>query len=160
MLLRVTRLEDLDGVIGLEESEDTADWLGTTGRAWHELALSDPDQWHLSFVKADPGRDDGDEDGEELVGFVVLAGLGKPGPVEMRRMVISAVQRGKGYGRQLLGEVFRLIDEVPDRDRIWLDVTRDNRRAQALYESVGFEPCPAPDGVLREDGVMYMDYEL
>lgn len=44
MLLRETRPEDLDGVIGLEESEDTCDWLGATGREWHEHALADPDQ--------------------------------------------------------------------------------------------------------------------
>lgn len=160
MLLRQTRPEDLDGVIGLEESEDTCDWLGTTGRAWHETALADPDQWHLVFTKGHPSRDAGEEDSEEIVGFVVLAGLSKPGPVEMRRMVISAVQRGKGYGRQLLGEVFRLIDGVPDRDRIWLDVSHDNERAQALYESVGFEPCPPPDGVEPEADLLYMDYEL
>ncbi|WP_432560147.1 GNAT family N-acetyltransferase [Granulicoccus sp. GXG6511] len=160
MLLRETRPEDLDGVIGLEESEDTCDWLGDTGRSWHENALADPDQWHLVFVKAHPSRDDEDRDGEELVGFVVLAGLAKPGPVEMRRMVVSAVQRGKGYGRQLLGEVFKLIDDVPDRDRIWLDVSPDNERAVALYDSVGFEPCEAPEGAPRNNGVVYMDYEL
>lgn len=94
------------------------------------------------------------------MGFVVLAGMNKPGPVEMRRMVISAVQRGKGYGRQLLGEVFKLIDDLPDRDRLWLDAGRDNERAQALYASVGFEPCAAPEGVVADERVIYMDYEL
>lgn len=160
MLLRETRPADLDGVCGLEESEDTCDWLGTTGRAWHEKALADPDQWHLVFVKAHSGRDEGNPGDEELVGFIVLAGLGKPGPVEMRRMVVSAVQRGKGYGRQLLGEVFKLIDDLPDRDRIWLDVYQHNERAQALYASVGFEPCEPPDGVTPQEDVLYMDYEL
>ena len=161
MLLRETGPEDLEGVIGLEEAEGTCDWLGATGREWHETALADPDQWHLVFVKAHPAHDDNEEDEEELVGFVVLAGLSKPGPVEMRRMVISAVQRGKGYGRQLLGEVFKLIDDVPDRDRIWLDVSQDNERAMALYESVGFEPCEPPEGVRPgTERLVFMDYEL
>lgn len=160
MLLRETRPEDLDGVVGLEDSEDTCDWLGPTSRSWHDTALADPDQWHLVFVKAHPGEDDAEPDGEELVGFVVLAGLSSPGPVEMRRMVINAVQRGKGYGRQLLGEVFRLIDGVPYRDRIWLEVNPRNVRALALYESVGFEECPAPEGVQPNDRLIYMDYEL
>ncbi|MDO5684246.1 MAG: N-acetyltransferase [Propionibacteriaceae bacterium] len=160
MLLRETRLEDLEGVLGLEEAEDTCDWLGASGRAWHETAVTDPDQRHLVFVKRHPGREDDDEDTEELVGFAVLAGLSNPGPVEIRRMVISAVQRGKGYGRQLLGEIFKLIDDLPGHDRLWLDVSPDNERALGLYDSVGFEPCAAPAGVEPSERLIYLDYEL
>lgn len=160
VLLRETRPEDLEGVIGLEECEDTRGWLGATGREWHEAALADPDIRSLVYVKAHRGLDADDSSDEELIGFVVLAGLAKPGPIEMRRMVVNVIQRGKGYGRQLLGEVFRCVQELPDRDRVWLDSYPDNQRALGLYESVGFEPCDKPDGVIATPGVIYLDYEL
>lgn len=160
MLLRGTKPADLDAIVGLEACEDTTPWLGTTGRDWHEQALGDPDVRHLVYVKAHRGLDDDDPSDEEIVGFVVLAGLGQPGPIEMRRMVINLMQRGKGYGRQLLGQVVKLVQDLPDRDRIWLDVRPDNTRGVQLYESVGFEPCDPPEGVTPVEGLVYMDYEL
>ncbi len=160
MLLRQTRPEDLDGVIGLEQCENTEPWLGTTGRGWHLKAIDDPDVSHLVFVKAHRGLDSEDSSDEELVGFVVLAGLSKPGPIEMRRMVINLIQRGKGYGRQLLNETIKLVQDMPDRDRIWLDVNPANEPAVALYESVGFEECAVPEGVTPTEGLIYLDFEL
>lgn len=160
MLLRQTRPEDLDGVIGLEQCENTELWFGTTGREWHLAAIDDPDVSHLVFVKAHRGLDTEDASDEELVGFVVLAGLSKPGPIEMRRMVINLIQRGKGYGRQLLNEAIKLVQDMPDRDRIWLDVNPANEPAVGLYESVGFEECEVPEGVTPTEGLIYLDFEL
>lgn len=160
MLLRQTRPADLDGVIGLEQCENTAPWLGPTGREWHLEAIDNPDISHLVFVKAHRGLDADDASDEELVGFVVLAGLSRPGPIEMRRMVINLIQRGKGYGRQLLNQAIRLVQDMPDRDRIWLDVNPANKPAVALYDSVGFEECAVPDGVPPTDGLIYLDFEL
>lgn len=160
MLLRDTRPEDIDGVVGLEVCEGTEEWLGTTGQEWHEQALADPDVMHLAYVKAHRGLDEDDASDEELVGFVVLAGLSKPGPIEMRRMVVNLIQRGKGYGRQMLGQVIKLVQDMDARECIWLDINPGNERAVGLYSSVGFEPCDPPEGLTPDDGVIYMDFEL
>lgn len=156
MLLRRTVWDDLDGVVGIEEAEDTSQWFIRTGREWHEAALNDPDQRHVAFVKSHHDHDTGDTD-EELVGFAVMAGLARPGPVELRRMAISPMRRGKGYGRQLLGEVLKLVaDQMPDRDLVWLEVKSDHKAAQQLYESVGFELSDPPPGVQPQSGMSYM----
>lgn len=160
MLLRRTVSDDLDGVVGIEECEDTSQWFIRTGREWHEAALVDPDQRHIAFIRPHHDHDTGKSD-DELVGFAVLAGFAKPGPVELRRMAISPMQRGKGYGRQLLGEVLKMVaDEMADRDLVWLEVKSDHEAAQKLYESVGFELSDPPPGVEPQPGMSYMDCEL
>jgi diamine N-acetyltransferase len=160
MLLRRTVPDDLDGVVGIEECEDTSQWFIRTGREFHEAALEDPDQYHLAFVKPHHDHDSG-KTREELVGFAVLAGLAKVGPVELRRMAISPMQRGKGFGRQLLGEVLKLVaDDMTDRTMVWLEVKSDHEAAQRLYESVGFELGDPPPGVESERGMSYMHCEL
>lgn len=56
--LRATRSDDLDAVVSLEAAEDTAAWLGGTGRQWHAAALADEDIAHLCYVNPS-GRVDG-----------------------------------------------------------------------------------------------------
>lgn len=160
MLLRRTVPDDLEGVVGIEECEDTSQWFTTTGREWHEAVLDDPDQRHIAFIKPHRDLDTGEAD-DELVGFAVLAGLAKPGPLELRRMAISPMQRGKGYGRQLLGEVLKLVaDQMPDRDLVWLEVKAGHEAAQKLYQSVGFELDEPPAGVEPQPGMSYLLCEL
>lgn len=160
MLLRQTRPEDLKAVAGLEEAEDSAQWFGSVGESWHETVLADPDVSHLVFVKQHLDENS-EEMVEEFIGFAVLSGFSQPGPIELRRMAISPMQRGKGYGRQLLGEVLKLIaDELDDRDLVWLTVTETNEAIQQLCESVGFEVGTPPAGLELEPGMVYMDCEL
>lgn len=160
MLLRRTQPDDLDGVVMVEEGEDTAHWFVSTGPEWHQDALADPDQLHLVFSKQHHAED-ARNDTEELVGFAVLSGFSQPGPIKLRRMVISSMQRGKGYGRQLLGELLKLVaEEMSDRDLVWLRVKSDNQAAQQLYQSVGFELGEPPEGVEPMPGLSYLDCEL
>lgn len=97
----------------------------------------------------------------EFIGYAVLAGCSKPGPIELRRMAISPMQRGKGYGRQLLGELLKLItEEMPDRTLVWLGLRPDNEPARALCESLGFELGDPPPGVEPVAGLSYLNCEL
>jgi ribosomal protein S18 acetylase RimI-like enzyme len=75
-----------------------------------------------------------------VVGFGVIAGLGTfDGVVELRRMVIDPVHRGRGLGRSLLRSMTRRAYAAGAR-RVWLDVKPDNERARSLYESEDFVP--------------------
>ena len=131
--LRRTTEVDLPLVLETEASQDSARWLGTTGEAWHQAALLDPDQEHL--VICDYGA---------VVGFVVLAGVSTP-RVELRRLVLCEQVRGRGLGRLALRAV---LARPVHADRVWLDVKTTNERAQSLYRAEGF----AVDRVLEDAG--------
>lgn len=120
----------------MEQATDTAEWLGMTGHHWHRagLRMADVEEW--SWV--DPS--------DRVDGFVVLAGLAAPGPIELRRVVVDPALRGSGRGRALVLAAIDRVRALPGRDRIWLDVRRSNARARALYDDLGFTPCAAPNG--------------
>jgi diamine N-acetyltransferase len=143
LTLRPTTPDDLDRVVSLEATADTVEWLCDTGRAWHERALSDPDQEHLVA----------EEDGV-VVGFGVLVGLRTgDGAIELRRMAVDPAVRGRGQGRALLRAAIDRAHDRHDARRVWLDVKAHNRRARALYESEGFAPTETiADAVTEADG--------
>lgn len=141
-MLRATTVADLPRVTDWEAGEDTAVWLGETGRSWHERALADPGQRHL--IAEDTGIP---------AGFVVLAGVLDDGAVELRRMVISPRFRGAGRGRELLRAAVLHARRDLGAPAVWLDVKVDNLRARNLYVSEGFTPTRTiPDAVTEPDG--------
>lgn len=145
--MRRTTSRDLGHVVAAEEAPDTAVWLGETGRAWHERALTDPDQEHL--VAETAGR---------LVGFVVLAGLRHgQGTIELRRMVMVPESRRVGRGRALLREALARAYDHHGARRVRLDVKVPNLRARTLYESEGFVLTRTPPGAAAND-LVFMDH--
>jgi diamine N-acetyltransferase len=139
LTIRPTAAEDLVGVVALETATDTSVWLGETGLAWHEHALTDPDQEHLVT-----------DNGTALTGFVVLAGLHDTGAIELRRMVVHPASRGAGHGRALLKAALTRAYDHHGASRIWLDVKAQNLRAKTLYESEGFRATETLTGAVTE----------
>jgi diamine N-acetyltransferase len=130
--LRPTTNDDLGRVLAIESAADTSEWLGETGRAWHERSRTDQDQEHLVA----------EVDGT-IVGFGVIAGLGTVDRViELRRMAIDPAYRSRGLGRSLLRTMTSRA-YAAGAHRVWLDVKPDNLRARALYESESFVPTNA-----------------
>ncbi len=86
----------------------------------------------------------------EIIGFVILAGLNNPNKsIEFRRIVIEP--KGKGWGRKTVQEIKKYSFETLKCHRLWLDVLEDNARARYLYQSEGFKE----EGTLRE--AIYVD---
>ena len=89
-----------------------------------------------------------DDDGTPL-GFTLLAitwsneagGL----TVWVEELLVLEAARGKGVGRALMDAVRKAY---PAACRFRLEVTRDNRRAIALYASLGYEPLPYDQMIL------------
>lgn len=146
--VRRTRPRDLEAVVEVEEGADTRRWVGEGGMDWHRQVLQDGDKEHWVLVDR-LGR---------VYAFGVLAGLGQPGAVELRRMVVAPAGRGQGLGRLLLRHLLEQALARPQVSRVWLDVGADNVRARSLYRSFGFTAEEAPPGaVLLENGV-YMEW--
>jgi diamine N-acetyltransferase len=143
LMIRPTRADDLTRIAVLEAAPDTPQWLGETGFAWHERALTDPDQEHLVA-----------ESGGAPAAFVILAGLrGSDGAIELRRMVVGPDFRGAGQGRALLKAALARAHDHHGASRVWLDVKAENVRARALYESERFVLTQTlADAVTEADG--------
>jgi diamine N-acetyltransferase len=140
LTLRASHAADVVQVTRWEADADTVVWLGETGHSWHERALADPAQRHLTA-----------EDAGTPAGFVVLAGVHDGGgAIELRRMVISPAFRGRGRGRELLRAAVAHARLQHRATQVWLDVKVGNLRARRLYETEGFTPARTIPGALTE----------
>ena len=132
--LRPTGAPDLEFVMALEADPDASPFVTVWSREQHDHAITDPDQAHLVV-----------RDGDEAVGFVLLAGLESPHRnVELRRIVVAT--RGRGLGREVLALVLDHAFGELGAHRVWLDVKPHNERALGAYRAVGF----VHEGVLRD----------
>jgi GNAT superfamily N-acetyltransferase len=85
-------------------------------------------------------------DGGEPVCCGGLRPLPEPGVVEIKRMFVSGVARGRGHGRALLSELERRAAAAGCR-RVRLFTTEVLTEARALYRSAGYEVVgTVPDG--------------
>jgi RimJ/RimL family protein N-acetyltransferase len=132
--LRPTGAPDLEFVRALESDPEASPFVSVWTREQHDHAIADPDQAHLVIG-----------DGEEVVGFVLLAGLESAHrSVELRRIVVAP--RGRGLGREALARVLDHAFGELGAHRVWLDVKPHNERALRAYRAVGF----VHEGVLRD----------
>lgn len=146
--LRRTRPADLRTVVDLEEALDTRQWIGEGGIEWHAEVLEDPDMEHWVLV----------DRLDRVVAFGVLAGVGRPGPVELRRMVVAPEGRGQGLGRLLLRQLLEHVRARPEVTKVWLDVGADNTRAHSLYRAFGFVERPAPPWATLLENGLYLEW--
>ncbi|MFZ0061118.1 MAG: GNAT family N-acetyltransferase [Pyrinomonadaceae bacterium] len=138
MSIRLLRTgeNDLDFVLGAEQSAENRSFVSGWVRAQHLGALTSEDVLHLIIENTADGS---------RVGYVILAGLADANQnIELRRIVVT--EKGKGYGKEALRLVKKLAFEELKAHRLWLDVKEHNVRARHLYESGGF----VVEGVLRE----------
>jgi RimJ/RimL family protein N-acetyltransferase len=133
--LRPTTDADLDFVVRAESDPDTSPFISPWPRDRHAIALGDPDIAHRIA----------EDEAQNPVGFVILAGLTNPdSSIEFRRIVVA--RKGKGYGRSTVQAVKEVAFNDLQAHRLWLDVKVDNARARALYKSERF----SEEGLLRE----------
>lgn len=75
--------------------------------------------------------------GRKVIGFVIINenkySKGLPDGLEVSFLCVDEEHQGKGLGTFLLNEVKEL-----GFDSIWLEVSKDNLAAKALYERMGF----------------------
>ena len=146
--LRRTRTSDLPTIVAVEEDVDTRRWVGQGGLDWHASVLTDPDMEHWVLV----------DRLDRIVAYGILAGVSRPGHVEIRRTVVAPEGRGQGLGRLLLRHLLEHARARPSVRRVWLDVGRDNTRARSLYRSFGFVEKPTPSWATLLDNGLYMEF--
>ena len=95
----------------------------------------------------------------EHVGSLALTDEGD-GEAAIRWFVLGPEVRGRGLGRQLLGELLERASELGYR-RVWLETFSDLEAAAHLYRDHGFEVVRAEESPRwGRDRVVYQRYEL
>ena len=130
-----TEREDISFVTAAEGEQENARFICQWSTQQHVNALDDEDTLHL-MVKNIAG---------DNVGYVIIRGMTNPNnSIELMRIVIT--EKCFGYGKEVISLIKKWCFEELKAHRLWLDVQEDNRRAQHVYKTLGFQ-C---EGILRE----------
>lgn len=65
----------------------------------------------------------------------------------MAELYVTSIQRGRGYGRDLITEAMRMALQG-NATSAFLTTGEDNERAHRLYDAAGFRRTEAPGGPL------------
>ncbi len=132
---RLATPQDVDFFLQQEAREDYRSLIFQSSREEHTRSLTDPNKQYLVFETAQ----------SELIGYTILLDVQSPHrSLNLARIVIA--QPNQGYGKQALRLILKQVFETHQAHRLWLDVFEHNRRAQRVYQAVGFRP----EGMLRE----------
>jgi ribosomal-protein-alanine N-acetyltransferase len=139
--LRRAGVDDLDAVMQIEHAVFPTDaWSRQSMRA--ELA-SVHSYYLVAFPLEHPERI------EAYAGLLAPRGAGQ---ADIQSVAVVESARRRGLARTL---VQTLLGEARDRGarEVFLEVRVDNGNAQALYESLGFEPIAVRKGYYKPDNV-------
>jgi len=130
-----TEKQDIPFVIKAETDQENAKYIGQWSFEQHVNALNDADILHLLVKNMD----------EQCIGYVIIKGItNQNNSIELMRIVI--MEKGFGYGKNVISLIKKWCFEIQHAHRLWLDVREDNIRAQHVYEVQGSKR----EGVLRE----------
>ena len=137
--------QDFDALYAIEQAAHAVPWsLGTLKNNQDERYLN------LKIVE-----------GHQIYGFAICQTV--LDEATLFNIAIDPQKQGLGLGRQLLNE---LITQLRQKGilTLWLEVRESNKKAQALYDSLGFNQVdirknyyPTPDGK-RENAVVMAAY--
>ena len=134
LTIRACVPQDLERIASIERASFSDPWTFETFSA--TLALR-----HLRFLVAEEsGRSGGAGDGgaaPTVVGYVVALMMADEG--EIADLAVAPSARRRGIARSLLERTMAVAMEAGVR-ALYLEVRESNTAAQALYQSLGFEP--------------------
>jgi [ribosomal protein S18]-alanine N-acetyltransferase len=148
--LRRATVDDLDAIMTLETVLFASDaW----SRSMMKAELSDRHSYYLVAFPVVRSSSEAETPSAELI--QAYAGLraprGQP-QADIQTIGVADSARRQGLGRVLM---LQMIGEARDRGatEVFLEVRADNPGAQALYDSLGFEPIAVRPKYYQPDGV-------
>ena len=135
MQLRPARVEDIPAIMDLERIPEYHTFVGHWPEDEHRTRMAGTDCRYL-VAESDSG---------EMAGFAILRGLAAPHrSIRLQRIVVA--KPDCGVGGLMLAAILDYVFGELRAHRLWLDVFETNRRAQHVYERLGFRR----EGILRE----------
>lgn len=84
--------------------------------------------------------------GDEMVGFTLYGVDPEDNEMGISRLMIDQKYQGKGYGRAALAQLLERIKQEVSPHAIYLSFEPENKNAEALYRSFGFEHTGEVEG--------------
>jgi ribosomal-protein-alanine N-acetyltransferase len=120
-MIRPFSLSDLDSILNIEsQSFPKSPYNRTTFLNLHSLY---PETF-LVYINTDHGQE------EEILGYIIFSRAG-----HIISIAVHPRHRKKGIGTQLLQRAIK----TPHLKKVWAEVRRSNRVAQAFYSKMGFQ---------------------
>ncbi|WP_047982633.1 GNAT family N-acetyltransferase [Ornithinibacillus contaminans] len=76
---------------------------------------------------------------DEVVGFAMYGSFGAHKDTWIDRIMIDENYQGKGLGRMAMEQLIARVSREYEVNTLYLSILEENRVAQRLYESLGFE---------------------
>lgn len=109
----------------MESAQENTEFILSSTLAAHQQLFIEPNVYYLNI-----------QDGDEIVGFILLAAEPDKNSVEFRRIVVS--KKGMGIGQKALQLMEAYVLVELKMVRIWLDVFAKNKRALHIYQKQGY----------------------
>ena len=147
MSLEPAAPSDIPAIMAIERIADYAVYLGNFTAEEHAARMADADYRYFAWH----------EDGR-LIAFAILAKLTDPSDVVLLKRLGSSVT-DRGVGRMMMPALIDWVFENTPANRLELDVSSANPRAEHVYRREGF----VHEGTVREvyrhwDGVYYSSH--
>ncbi|MCL2867151.1 MAG: GNAT family N-acetyltransferase [Clostridia bacterium] len=76
---------------------------------------------------------------DEMVGFILYGIDPDDNQMEIARLMIDQRYQGKGYGRAAMTQLLEIIRQDAPPSVVYISFVPENKNAEALYLSLGFE---------------------
>ncbi|AIT09056.1 hypothetical protein LO80_03075 [Candidatus Francisella endociliophora] len=135
--LKLADQNDIRFILDIENDSENSLYIGKWTYSQHREALKNDDIIYF-IIKDSLGN---------KVGFVIITELlNKHNSIHIKRIAISSLYKGKGYGKAAFELILNWIFKNTQAHRVWLDVKDFNTRAIHIYKSLGF----VIEGMLRD----------
>jgi diamine N-acetyltransferase len=135
MQLRLARLDEIPRIMAMERIPEYRAFVGNWAEEEHRARMAGED---CRYFVAESEK-------KELAGFAILRDVTSAHrSIQLQRIVVA--DPGHGIGRQMLAGILDYVFQELKAHRLWLDVFETNKRAQHVYERLGFRR----EGILRE----------
>ena len=127
-VLRPVTRDNIDELLGLSVHEHQRGFVSTVAESLAQ-----------AYVYHDTAYPFAVYDGDEIVGFIMMAYYDAKGYYTLWKLLIDKAHQHKGYGRQALKQGIAFLAQRGVKE-IYTGVVTENTAAKGLYASVGFAP--------------------
>lgn len=126
LIIEEAGINDINGIMEIEYHEAIKEYIWVSSYADHVDEINDFTTFLLKVVSKDT---------KQIIGFVILKYFEDNNSYKLKR--VALLNSGKGYGEELINEIFNYCFKKDGLKEIWLEVYEDNLRAIRLYKKLG-----------------------
>lgn len=154
-IIRETKFSDYEYFTRWERDDDIVKYLSYDGDRTYEDVVTE-----ALYIKEDPTKLDFtvvSRDTEEPTGRIYISRINRElDSLDITRFYIGdRTKWGKGFGKEIVNELLEYCFTFLHMERITVEHYTGNKRAESLYESLGFKEEGVARNAAKKDGKYY-----